>query len=194
MHSVLDVTAGFLYGLILLIFVIPLMDHFDAFVMKHEYSLYVLFPLGFALAYSYPTLKRWSTTRKDTVITMGTCMGFLMGSCLNHRIGLIHQPDTPPLYDINYPDALGWFNVFLRTALGMAVLLATKIFFMFFFKHFLCLVFNQDRTNPDTFRKKLIELPLYYFTYFLLGINVTFTSPYIFRLLGIERDYSFTEI
>ena len=107
-------------------------------------------------------------------------MGTLMGSCLNHKLGLINQADIN--VSLNF---FGWCKVLLHTAFGMLMLWATKNLFKFIFKYILCFIFNLDRTNPDALRKKRIELPLYYFTYFLVGINGTLTLPYIIHSLGV---------
>jgi sphingosine-1-phosphate phosphatase 1 len=195
MHSLLDVIVGVIYALVLLVLLMPLLETFDMFVMKNQYSAFILFPLGFLICYSYPTLKRWSTTRKDTVVALGTLMGFLIGSCLNNTIGLLVKPDVPPLYDIKFPGyPLGYVAVMARSLLGIAVLALTRDLSKRFLRVYLCKIFKQDVNDPISFQKKRIELPLYYLTYFFLGFNVTFTSPYLFRLLNIERDYSFTEL
>lgn len=194
MHSLLDVTAGVLYALFMLIFVLPILEPIDNFIINHESAISILFPLGFLICYSYPKVKRWSTTRSDTAIVIGTVIGFSIGCSLNNYFGLLNKPDRPPLYDIRYPDALGIFAVFVRTVLGMILLIATRQFFKPFWKRILCTVFFQDPMKIESMRKKRIEIPLNYLTYMIVGFNVTFLSPYIFRLLNIERDYEYTEL
>ena len=46
MHSLLDVTAGVLYGLIVLAAFAPALEPIDSFVMGCEWAPWVLFPLG----------------------------------------------------------------------------------------------------------------------------------------------------
>jgi len=194
MHSLLDVSAGVLYGLVILVVVMPLLEPIDYLIMNYESAPFVLFPLGLIICYLYPKVKRWSTTRSDTAIVIGTVVGFTIGSALNNYIGLLIKPDTPPLYDIHYPDTHGMFNVVIRTFFGMTVLLLTRQTIKPIFKKILCTIFFQDPTNIENMRKKRIEIPLNYLTYLFLGFNVTFTSPYVFHLLNIERDYSYTEL
>lgn len=194
MHSLLDVSAGVLYGLVILVVVMPLLEPIDYLIMNYESAPFVLFPLGLIICYLYPKVKRWSTTRSDTAIVIGTVVGFTIGSALNNYIGLLIKPDAPPLYDIHYPDTHGMFNVVIRTVFGMTVLLLTRQTIKPIFKKILCTIFFQDPTNIENMRKKRIEIPLNYLTYLFLGFNVTFTSPYVFRLLNIERDYSYTEL
>jgi hypothetical protein len=152
------------------------------------------FPLGLLICYSYPTVKRWSTTRGDTAIVVGTVVGFSVGSALNNYIGLLHKPDKPPLYDIRYPDAIGFFEVVVRTVLGMLVLVTTRQVCKPFWRSVLCKVLFLDPNDVESMRKKRIEIPSNYMTYLVLGFNVTFTSPYVFRMLNIERDYENTEL
>ncbi len=113
---------------------------------------------------------------------------------MNNYIGFISKPDKEPLYDIIYPHGFGYVVVLIRTILGMMVLLATREICKPILKNILFRLFNQDKSNPDSFKKKRIELPLNYLTYFILGVNVTFTSPYIYRCLNIERDLRYTEL
>lgn len=194
MHSLLDVTAGVLYALVVLVFVLPVLEPIDNFIMTYESAPSVLFPLGLLICYSYPTVKKWSTTRGDTAIVIGTVIGFSLGASLNNYIGLLNKPDKPPLYDIRYPDAFGSFAVFVRTVLGMAMLLATRQLCKPFWKYILCKLFSVDSDDVEGTRKKRIEIPHNYLTYLFLGFNVTFSSPYVFRLLNIERDYEYTEL
>lgn len=194
MHSLLDVTAGVAYALFVLIFTLPVLEPIDHFIMTYESAPSVLFPLGLLICYSYPTVKKWSTTRGDTAIVIGTVIGFSLGASLNNYIGLLNKPDKPPLYDIRYPDAFGFFTVFVRTFLGMTILLATRQLVKPFWKYILCKLFCVNSKDIEGMRKKRIEIPHYYLTYLILGFNVTFSSPYIFRLLNIERDYEYTEL
>lgn len=194
MHSLLDVTAGVLYGLVVLFIFAPTLEPIDNFIMNFESAPWILFPLGLLICYAYPTVKRWSTTRSDTAIVVGTVVGFSIGCALNNYIGLLHKPDKPPLYDIRYPDAIGYFEVVVRTLLGMLVLVMTRQAFKPLIKYILCKVLFLNPGCVDSMRKKRIEITSNYMTYLILGFNVTFTSPYIFRLLHIERDYENTEL
>jgi len=195
MHSLLDVIAGVLYGVFVLLLTLPILEPIDNFIMNYEpASISILIPLGLLICYSYPKVKRWSTTRSDTSIVIGCVVGFSIGASLNNYIGLLNKPDKPPLYDIRYPDAFGWTVVVFRTILGMAILVANRQILKPVWKRILCAVFFQDREDIECLRKKRIEIPLSYLTYLILGFNVTFSSPYLFRMLNIERDYSYTEL
>lgn len=195
MHSLLDVIAGVVFGAFVLAFTIPILEPIDNFIMNYEpASISILIPLGLLICYSYPTVKRWSTTRSDTATVIGCVVGFSIGASLNNYMGLLDKPDKPPLYDIRYPDAFGWSVVVFRTILGMVVLVAYRTISKPIWKRLLCAIFFQDRKDVECLRKKRIEIPLSYFTYLILGFNVTFSSPYLFRLLNIQRDYSYTEL
>lgn len=150
--------------------------------------------LGFSLCYYYPSLKKWSTARGDTTIIIGTVVGFSVGSFLNSRFGFLNRPDEPPLYDIHFPTAFGYILAVVRTVLGLLSLLATRQFFKSSVLRLLCFLNGMDSSDPACKQVKKIELPYYYITYFFIGLNTSFMSPFMFRLLNIERDYSFTEL
>jgi sphingosine-1-phosphate phosphatase 1 len=194
MHSLLDVIAGVLYSMLILLLVMPVLEPIDEFMLENSLSPMIAVTSGFVLCHLYPSLKQWSTARGDTVIIIGTVVGFSVGSFLNNKLGLLARPTEPPLYDIQFPDAVGYALGVLRTFLGLCVLLAIRQFFKFSLLRFLCHVYGLDYSDAKSKREKRVELPYNYLTYFAVGLNIAFASPYLFCLLGIERDYSYTEL
>jgi sphingosine-1-phosphate phosphatase 1 len=194
MHSLLDVIAGVLYSILVLLLFIPILEPIDKFMLENMYSPLIALTVGFALSHFYPSLKQWSTARGDTTIIIGTVVGFTIGSFLNNNLGLLNKPANPPLYDIHFPNALGYVFGVVRTILGLLIILATRQFFKFSLLRFLCHFHNLNPKDPVSKQQKKIELPYNYLTYFAIGLNIAFTSPYVFRLLNIERDYSYTEL
>lgn len=191
MHSLLDVIAGVFYALFILALVIPFLDTIDRFQLTNPYSPFVTLSVGLLMCIFYPSIRQWSTARGDTSIIVGTVCGLTIGSFLNYYFGYLYKPDEPPLYDIIPPNYL---YVILRTILGLFIFALTRQFFKKFLLRFLCWLHNLDSQNPEAKRIKKIELPYYYITYLFIGLNITFTSPFFFRLFGIQRDYSFTEL
>ncbi|CAF0704718.1 unnamed protein product [Brachionus calyciflorus] len=194
MHSILDVVAGVLYSILVLILVMPILEPIDHFILEHHFSPLVVFTCGYLICHFYPSLKQWSTARGDTAIIIGSVIGFSIGSFLNNKFGFLHKPDEPPLYDIHFPTAIGYLLGILRTILGLILLLCTRQFFKKFLLKFLCHINRMDHKNSENKKEKKIELPYNYLTYFAIGVNTAFTFPFLFRLLKIERDYSYTEL
>jgi hypothetical protein len=53
----------------------------------------------------------------------------------------------------------------------------------------------QDQTYDISNRNKLIaELSYKFVTYIIIGINVLFIAPYVFRTIGCERATFHTEV
>ena len=135
-----------------------------------------------------------STARGDTTIIMGTVSGFAVSSYLNYHFGLLNKPAEPPLYDIRFPNAFGYVLGLVRTLIGLLSLLATRQLCKASLLRLLCAWNGLDPADPASKREKCIELPYNFFAYMAIGVNIAFGSPYLFRLLNIERDYSYTEL
>ena len=157
-------------------------------------SPFITLLVGWCLCYFYPSLKKWSTARGDTTIIIGTVVGFSVGSFLNSKFGFLNRPEDPPLYEINFPNMIGYLFGVVRTIIGLISLLATRQFFKLSVLRFLCYINGMDFEDPACKREQKIELPYNYITYFFIGLNTSFVSPFLFRMLNIERDYSYTEL
>lgn len=119
MHSLLDVIAGIIYSLLMLILVMPILEPVDKFMLENQLSPLLALIFGYSICYYYPSLKKWSTARGDTTIIIGTVVGFSIGSNLNYQLGFISKPDNPPIYDIRFPNQIGYIIGVLRTILGL---------------------------------------------------------------------------
>ena len=121
-------------------------------------------------------------------------VGFSIGSFLNYHLGFLNKPDDPPLYNIQFPNALGYLLGVVRTILGLITLLITRQAFKKYLLKFLCQLNGLDPADPACKQNIKIELPYNYLTYFAVGLNISFASPLLFRFLYIARDYSYTEL
>ncbi len=180
--------------MIILTLVIPFLDSVDRFQLTNSAAPFIVFMIGLSLCHFYPSLKRWSTARGDTTIIIGVVVGFSIGSYLNYYSGFLIQPVLPPLYDIKYPNRIGYFLGIVRTILGMLTLLATRTLFKLVLLRIICFYHKLDYKDEKSKKEKKVELPYYYLTYIAIGFNITFTSPVTFRLLNIARDYTYTEL
>lgn len=159
-----------------------------------HYAPFVALSVGFAMCYYYPSVKQWSTARGDTTIIIGTVCGFSVGAFLNNQFGFWVRPSEPPLYDILFPNALGYLHLVVRTALGILMFVACRYILKKSLLRLICHLNRLDYQDPASKKLKCVELPYYYLSYFVLGTNIAFMSPFVFRMLNIERDERYTEL
>ncbi|CAF1360025.1 unnamed protein product [Rotaria magnacalcarata] len=191
MHTFLDIIAGTIYALILIFIMFPYVDSIDNFQLTHSFAPILNFSIGILLIKCYPSLKLWSTARSDTTVILGSAFGLCSATTAMHQIGLLEKPLTPPLYSIIAPN-LGLCIV--RTILGMIFIYATRQIVKTVVLRVTCSIYGLDWKNPESKRLAKVEMPYYYLTYFAIGFNISFTCPLFFRAIGINRDYSYTEL
>ncbi|KAL1766959.1 sphingosine-1-phosphate phosphatase 1 [Sigmodon hispidus] len=115
MHSILDVIAGFLYTILILVIFYPLVDMIDNFNQTYKYAPFIIIiGLHLVLGISSFTLDTWSTSRGDTAEILGSGAGIACGSHATYNLGLLLDP---PLHTL--PLASPPFTV---TLLGKAIL------------------------------------------------------------------------
>jgi sphingosine-1-phosphate phosphatase 1 len=169
----------------------PFIDSIDNFQLNSLYAPIFNFFIGIFLMKCYPSLKQWSTARSDTTVIISSTFGLLSAMTIMNQIGLLERPLTPPVYSI-IPPNLGL--CFLRTILGLIITYATRQIIKTIVLRLTCLSYGLDWKNPEIKRLAKVEMPYYYLTYFAIGFNIAFTCPLIFRAIGINRDYSYTEL
>ena len=186
-----DIVAGTIYALLLVYIMFPYVHAIDNFHLNFSWSPILNFCLGIILTKCYPSVKQWSTARSDTTVILGSAFGLCSATTAMHKIGFLKKPLTPPLYAIIAPD-LGLCVI--RTLLGMIFVYATRQVVKTVVLRCTCAYYGLDWKNPESKRLGKVELPYYYLTYFAIGFNISFTCPILFRALGINRDYSYTEL
>ena len=169
----------------------PYVNAIDDFAMNFAFSPIVIFALGIFLIKCYPSLKQWSTARSDTTVIIGSTSGVFTAGTLMNQLGLLERPLTPPVYSIIAPD-LGL--CILRTIIGLLLIYATRQIVKTFVLRSTCYFYGLDWKNPEIKRLAQVEMPYYYLTYFAIGFNISLTCPLLFRAMGINRDYSYTEL
>ena len=170
------------------------MEPIDTFSQHNTLSPLIVLALGYFLCHLYPQLKNWNTARGDTIIIIGTVAGFTVGSFFNNKLGLLQKSDKSLLYDIQFSTTLCYLLSFIRTILGLLLPLLIRQLFKLSLLRFLCHIYKLDFKDPNSKKQNKIEIPYYYLTYFTVGLSVALASPYLFRLLGIQRKYSYTEL
>ena len=163
----------------------------DDFQLNFAFTPILNFCIGILLVKCYPSVKQWSTARSDTTVILGSTFGLGSATTAMHQIGLLQKPLTPPLYAIIPPNL--WLCV-VRTIIGMVFVISTRHVVKTIVLRVTCAVYGLDWKNPENKRLAKVELPYYYFTYFAIGFIVSFICPIFFRAIGINRDYSYTEL
>uniref|UniRef100_A0A672IMP1 Sphingosine-1-phosphate phosphatase 1 n=1 Tax=Salarias fasciatus TaxID=181472 RepID=A0A672IMP1_SALFA len=188
MHSVLDVIAGFLYSVLILLLFLPALDTLDGFNLTSRLAPPVIVALHLGLgAFSF-TLDAWSTSRGDTAQILGSGAGVALASHVNHRLGLMadHPAERLPLAVPALSAGLVG-GALLRLALGVLVLVATRALMKAVTIPLACRAFGVPGGDVRKARQHVeVELPYRYLVYGTMGFNVLFLVPLLFRYLQLS--------
>ncbi|KAJ8410362.1 hypothetical protein AAFF_G00203430 [Aldrovandia affinis] len=188
MHSVLEVIVGFLYSVLILAVIQPLLDPIDSFYLTSPHAPLLIVSLHVALGLLAFTLDSWSTSRGDTAQALGTGAGAALASHLNHLLGL--APD-PPLSQL--PFALQPLSAalvgrsLLRLAVGVAALLATRAVMKALTIPLVCRAVGVPCDDVRRARQHMeVELPYRYIVYGTMGFSCVFLVPLLFSHLNLS--------
>lgn len=188
MHSVLDVIAGVLYSVLILLFFLPALDLIDGFNLTCRYAplIIVSFHLGLGL-FSF-NLDTWSTSRGDTAQILGTGAGVALASHINHLLGLMPDP-TPEQLPFTMPALTAGLvaKAMLRFFVGVLVVVATRALMKAVTIPLVCRVFGVHSADVRKARQHMeVELPYRYIVYGTVGFNVLFLVPLLFSHLQLS--------
>uniref|UniRef100_A0A1A8ESC0 Sphingosine-1-phosphate phosphatase 1 n=1 Tax=Nothobranchius korthausae TaxID=1143690 RepID=A0A1A8ESC0_9TELE len=187
MHSVLDVIAGFLYSLLILLLFLPALDLIDGFNLTCRYAPLIIISLHLGLGLFSFTLDTWSTSRGDTAQILGTGAGVALASHVNHYLGLLPDP-TPDQLPFTMP-AISASLVgvaLLRLVLGVLVLVATRALMKLLTIPLVCWVSGVPSGDTRKARQHMeVELPYRYLVYGTVGFNVLFLVPLLFSYIRL---------
>lgn len=194
MHTVLDVLAGlsFVFGLMVVCF--PFLDNIDNFILTHPYAPVALILVPLIMALCYPTLDKWNTARGDTTLILGVGSGVGLGHWFSFQYGFMQRATTLPPYQIIWPTWLWFGQMLLRLALGVVILIATRVVMKLLSYNLVCYIVGVSKEDMQAHKKLSVELPYKLITYTLIAFNSVFLAPQIFSYLGIERETYFTEL
>ncbi|KAH1009880.1 sphingosine-1-phosphate phosphatase 1 isoform X2 [Dendroctonus ponderosae] len=201
MHSVLDVVSGLLLAVTLLIPLVPLIDYLDSYLLTSPTSPFLLLTLSILMIFCYPNSGKWTPTRGDTTMILSVCVGVLVGAWLNYQTGLMTTSDLPLPHIIMWPSWSMFGCLLVRTFLGFSCVFLTRQVFTSLSYSFICMLLKQDeiklKQSENTLQNKhktIVELGCKYITCGVIGFNILYTLPQVFRFLKIERPTFFTEI
>lgn len=188
MHSVLDVIAGVLYSVLILIFFLPASDLIDDFNLNCRFAPLVIISLHLGLGLFSFTLDAWSTSRGDTAQILGVGAGIALASHVNQRFGLL--PDsTPDQLPLSFPSLSAGLvaAAIMRLVVGVLVLVATRALMKAATIPLMCRVFGIPSDDVRKARQNMeVELPYRYIVYGTVGFNVLFLVPLLFRHLQLS--------
>lgn len=179
---------------ILMSVILPFSDFIDHYQLTNPYSPLITVAFMLILQLIYPNSNRWTPARGDTAVIMGTGTGFALGCWLNYSLGFIRGPALPPPYMIMWPGYKVFGLALLRAIIGISCIVATRAVFKNLTCALLCFVMRVDSRDLKSKQKVLVEIPSKFITYVMIGFVITYVSPFVFRLLCIERETAFTEV
>ncbi|KAJ8288962.1 hypothetical protein COCON_G00016210 [Conger conger] len=187
MHSILDIIAGILYSILILVVFQPALEVIDNFNQTCQYAPLIITSLHLAMGLFSFTLDTWSTSRGDTAQILGSGAGIALGFHLNNRLGLV--PDPPlsqlPLAVPALSAGLGGLCL-LRFVVGMAVLLLTRAVMKALTIPLVCRLTGVPSHDVRKARQHMeVELPYRYIVYGTVGFNIVCLVPQVFRWLRL---------
>lgn len=188
MHSVLDVIAGFLYSVLILLLILPALDLIDGFNLTCRYApvIIISFHLGLGL-FSFK-LDTWSTSRGDTAQILGTGAGVALASHVNHLLGLMPDP-TPEQLPFTMPAFTAGLvgAAMLRFLVGVLVVMTMRALMKAVTIPAVCWVVGVPSGDVRKARQLMeVELPYRYIVYGTLGFNALFLVPLLFSYLQLS--------
>ncbi|KZC09782.1 Sphingosine-1-phosphate phosphatase 1 [Dufourea novaeangliae] len=176
MHTVLDILAGLILAIALMILLIPLVDVTDYYIISNIWALAALITFSIIVIVYYPTSRKWTPTRGDTSMVISVTMGVHFGAWLNYKTGVMITPSKPPPYHILWPTNAMLGYLILRTILGFCSILATRVVCKSLSYRTMCAILKIN--SKDLMR----------------SLNTVYLLPNIFTMIGIERPTFYTEI
>ncbi|XP_043111507.1 sphingosine-1-phosphate phosphatase 1 [Puntigrus tetrazona] len=187
MHSILDIIAGFLYSLLILVVFSPLLHTIDTFNRTHPYAPLMIISLHVGLGLFSFTLDTWSTSRGDTAQILGSGAGIALASHINYHLDLLPDPpaSTFPIQPPSFTISLIALCL-LRFLLGVLILLATRAVMKALTIPLVCWIFGIPSGDVRKARQHMeVELPYRYIVYGTVGLNALFLVPFLFARVGL---------
>ena len=141
------------------------------------------------------------TFRGDTTMILSVSFGVLSGAWLNYQTGLMTTSDLPLPHIIMWPSSTMFGFLLLRTMIGFFFILLTRQISKGLSYSVLCAILKEDedklKKSENTWKNKhktIVELGCKYVTCAMIGFDISYLMPQLFRFLKIERPTFFTEI
>ncbi|XP_076672589.1 sphingosine-1-phosphate phosphatase 2 [Andrena cerasifolii] len=201
MHTVLDILAGLILAVALMIPLIPLVDTTDYYIISNFWGMMTLIAISIGVIIYYPCDKKWTPTRGDTSMVVSVTTGVHVGAWLNYTTGAMVAPVKSPPYTIIWHSYPMFGCMILRTILGFCSILVTRTVCKPFSYGIMSAILKVD--SKDLMRSKdysndrnkvLVDLVHKYVSCFMIGLNTVYLLPNFFNIIGIERPTFYTEM
>lgn len=201
MHTVLDVLAGLVLAIALMIPLVPLVDLTNSYVVTNFWLVAMLIAISIATIVYYPSSYKWTPTRSDTAMVVSVTAGIHVGAWLNYCTGILRASQSLSPLHIVWPTYSMLGRLIIRTALGFSGIIATKVLCKFLIYITICGILQinwrelmkcQDYNGNQN--KVFVDL-VYKYTYcFMIGINTVYLLPQVFSMIGVDRPAFYTEM
>lgn len=180
---------------------IPLVDRLDYWLLTTSYAPLLILLVAILMVLVYPTSLKWTPTRGDTTMCVALYAGIQIGAWINYQSGYIQVPALPPPYPVMWPSHAMLGHLILRTVIGLCCVLATRALGKSVCYALACAFLGRDQhelkqsqnclTNTH---KIFVDLSSKFCMAFMIGVNIQYLLPNVFKLIGIGRPDFYTEI
>lgn len=180
---------------------VPLVDHLDYWLLTTSYSPVLVIIASLLLVKLYPQSDKWTPTRGDTTMCVALYAGIQLGAWLNYQLSYIHESTLIPPYPIIWPSHAMLGQLLLRTVIGICCVLATRALGKSMVFALACAFLGRDKTeliqsenSLKNTHKIFVDLSSKYAMAFMIGLNIQYLMPNVFKLIHIGRPDFYTEI
>ncbi|XP_066600646.1 sphingosine-1-phosphate phosphatase 2-like isoform X2 [Prorops nasuta] len=201
MHTILDIVAGLLLAIILMIPLVPLMEITDYYLVTNIWFLLILAAISICVIIYHPLSEKWTPTRGDTTMVVSVTVGVHIGTWLNYISGLYTTLTLSPPFQITWPSFIMLSQLILRTVIGFSLVIGTKVTCKYLVYSIFCAIYKlnykellQSQNFSGNPKKIFIDLVSKYVICFMIGVNAVYLIPNIFTIIGIGRSTFYTEL
>lgn len=180
---------------------VPLVDRLDTWLLTTTYSPVLIVAVSLLLIKFYPQPDKWTPTRGDTTLCVGLYAGIEVGAWLNYHLGYMDVPDTRPPYPIMWPSYAMLGHLFIRSFIGIFAVLVTRSLGKSLCYSAICAFLGRDKTelmkseNSLANKQKIfVDLCSKFGMTVMIGMNIQFLLPNLFKMMNIGRIDFYTEI
>lgn len=180
---------------------VPLVDRLDYWLLTTTYSPVLIILAAVLLVKWYPQPDKWTPTRGDTALCVGLYAGIEVGAWMNYQLGYMTVPDMTPPYPIIWPGHAMMGHLLIRTVIGLCCILATRSLGKTIGWTVGCALIGRDKeqlkaseNSLENSHKVFVDLFAKFGLTLMIGLNLQFLLPNLFKWMGIGRPDFYTEI
>ncbi|XP_021340801.1 sphingosine-1-phosphate phosphatase 2-like [Mizuhopecten yessoensis] len=197
-HSVLDILAGVVFSLVVIVLTTPYVADFDWYQQTHPFAPLVIFISSLAMCtVFYPSSKTGDVytynTRGDAVQIVAVLAGVGLGAWTNLHLGFTNVDDnkTDLLYEVELPTlkifAISVLRFFVGTVILFTMQYLLKSPLVRFFSYMLGLE-KPEKKNPQ------VEVGYKFVMFYCLGMAISFFIPFVHCMFGLDRPAFYAEV